>query len=335
MQIVFFETEGWESELLTSLDSEHELVFTAEALNPDNVQQYKDAAIISPFVHSTLDRSVLQYLPNLKYIATRSTGFDHIELGYCQENSIAVSNVPVYGTNTVAEHTFALLLALSHHIPEAVNCTRRGDFSGTGLRGFDLHGKTLGVIGTGNIGKRVVEIARAFGMRVLAHDIAPDEEFARQQSADYVAMDALLQQSDCISLHVPGGESTRELLSDAQFAQMKKGVVLINTARGSVINIKALLTALADGTVAATGIDVLPAEAAMKSHPDWIETADANSSDHDTLFANKTLLEQDNVIITPHSAFNTREAIVRILQTTAENIENFIADNPRNLVNDQ
>ena len=333
MRIVFFETEGWEPEQLQSMGKEHDVVFTPSPLSLDNVQEYRDAEIIAPFVHSKVDRAVLDQLKNLKYIATRSTGYDHIDIASCSELAIPVSNVPVYGTNTVAEHAFALLLAISHHIPEAVTKTRSGDFSGAGLRGFDLFGKTLGIIGTGNIGKRGAEIGLGFGMQVLAFDIEPDTEFATRQPIKYVSFEELLRQSDCLSLHVPGGASTLQLLSRAQFAQMKKGMVIINTARGTVIDTQALLAALNDGTVAAAGIDVLPEESAMKSTTNLLGTLPADMPNRDALLANLALLRHDRVIITPHSAFNTREAIARILQTTAENILAFIANETQNCVN--
>lgn len=327
MHIVFFETEGWEPGKLQELCKDHEVQFIPERLNADNAQNFKAADIVAPFVHSSLDKAVLSQFTQLKHIATRSTGFDHVDLDYCREQTIVVSNVPVYGSITVAEHSFALLLAISHHIPPAVTATRQGDFSGSGLRGFDLYGKTMGVIGTGNIGRRVVEIALAFGMQVLACDIEPDEELARTNGVSYVSLDGLLQQADCISLHVPGGDATNKLLSEVQFAQMKKGVVLINTARGSVVDVQALLQALDEGTVAAAGLDVLPAEAAMK------QAAEPGKQETDALRANRALLNRKNVLITPHSAFNTSEAIERILHTTADNIAKFIAGAPQNTVN--
>lgn len=335
MQIVFFETEGWESPLLQELKAVADVVLTPDKLGPDNARDYQNADIVSPFVHSRLDRTVLEQLPNLKYIATRSTGYDHIDLNYCAEASIAVSNVPVYGTNTVAEHAFALLLALAHHIPEATVRTRQGDFSTIGLRGFDLHGKTLGVVGTGNIGKRVAEIGRGFAMQILAFDIEPDADFAKQNQVSYVTMNELLAQSDCITLHVPGGDATRHMLADAEFAKMKQGAVVINTARGTVIDTQSLLRALADGTVAAAGLDVLPEDAAMKDQTlarKLIAEPDSHSA---TLQANQALLLLDNVIVTPHSAFNTVEAVQRILQTTQQNITAFIEGRHQNPVTAQ
>jgi D-lactate dehydrogenase len=332
MKAVFFETEKWEREVLRRLCGDYEIVFADEELNATTVQMYTDADVISPFIKSTLDRNVLKQLVQLKYISTRSTGFDHIDLEYCNDKAIGVSNVPVYGDHTVAEHVFGLLLSISHNIPEAVNRTRHGDFSQQGLRGFDLHGKTLGVIGVGNIGKRVVEIAQGFGMKALAYDSEPDTAFAALHGVPYVDMDTLLAQSDCITLHVPGGRSTRHLLSDTQFARMKKGVVLINTARGSIVDVKALLSALAEGKVAAAGLDVLPEEPAIHEEAELLRAFFSKNNDLDTLLADHVLLRMKNVIITPHSAFNTTEAIERILSTTASNIDGFINGQLQNLV---
>lgn len=333
MKIVFFEAERWECDILQRICCEHEVVFTDEELGIDNARLYSDADIISPFVHSALDRSVLECFEHLKFVATRSTGYDHVDLDYCNRNAIPVSNVPVYGDHTVAEHVFALLLAISHKIPEALNRTRKGDFSQRGLQGFDLHGKTLGVIGTGAIGKRVVEIARGFRLNVLACDPKPDAVFADRHGVSYVDMNCLLDQSDIVTLHVPGNKSATPLLTDEEFASMKNGVVLINTARGSIVDTQALLHALADGKVAAAGLDVLPDEPSIREEAELVRSFFNKKHDLETLFANHVLLHMRNVIVTPHSAFNTKEAVERILTTTGENIVGFIAGEPRNLVN--
>jgi D-lactate dehydrogenase len=196
--------------------------------------------VVFPFIHSDLSADMLRHLGRLKLIATRSTGFDHIDLEYCDANSITVCNVPVYGDNTVAEHVFALLLAISHNMIAAVDRTRRGDFSLKGLQGFDLFGKTLGVIGTGSIGRCVIEIAKGFRMEGLASDERPDEGLASRLAFRYVEMHELLGSSDIVTLHVPSNENTRNLISDEEYAGMKQGVVLINTSRGDVLDIKAL-----------------------------------------------------------------------------------------------
>lgn len=288
--------------------------------------------VISPFVYSDLSASILSNFKNLKFIATRSTGFDHIDLDYCREHNIAVSNVPTYGENTVAEHVFALLLAISHKIPEAVNRTRQGDFSQKGLQGFDLRGKTLGIIGTGNIGKKTIRIAKGFNMDVLAYDQAPDNKAAKELEYTYASFSELLAKADIISLHVPGNKTTKHLLSDKEFALMKDGSVLINTARGDLVDVKALLKALSSKKIAAAGLDVLPEEPTIREEAELLRSFFTKNNNLENLLANHILLHMKNVIITPHSAFNTKEAIERILNTTVNNIDEFIKGNALNSV---
>ena len=324
MKIVVFESEEWERPYFDGFKKEHEVVFEYEPLDEDTMAHYADADIVSPFVYSDLARPVLEQLPQLKFIATRSTGFDHIDLEYCADRNIKVSNVPTYGERTVAEHVFALLLSISHKIPEAVNRTRQGDFSQKGLQGFDLGGRTMGIIGTGNIGLKTIRIARGFDMEVLACDRQPNVQAAAELGFSYVEMPELLARSDIISLHVPGNKHTHHLLSTAQFAAMKDGVVLINTARGTVVDIKALLHALADGKVSAAGLDVLAEEPAIREEAELLRSLFTRKHDLEALLADHVLLHMKNVIITPHSAFNTREAVQRILKTTIENIDGFL-----------
>lgn len=332
MKIVVFEFEPWERPYFQELAAGHEVVFEPERLDQGNVGRYANAEVISTFIYSDLSAPVLSRLTRLRLIATRSTGFDHIDMAGCAARGVRVANVPHYGENTVAEHVFALLLAISHRIPEAVGRTRQGDFSQQGLQGFDLCGRTLGVIGTGNIGRRTIRIARGFEMRVVACDPYPDAEAAARLGYDYVPLPELLRQSDVISVHVPGNDSTRHLLSEAEFAQMKVGVVLINTARGNVVDVRALLQSLASGRVAAAGLDVLPEEPAIREEAELLRTLFARQHDLEILLADHVLLHMRNVVITPHSAFNTREAVQRILQTSVDNIAGYLAGAPRNLV---
>jgi D-lactate dehydrogenase len=332
MKIVVFEVEEWERRTFERLKTEHEIEFVNELLNMDNVKQYADAEAVSPFIYSDLSADVLKNLSRLKLIATRSTGFDHIDLDYCKKNNITVCNVPVYGDNTVAEHVFGLLLAISHNLISAVDRTRRGDFSLTGLQGFDLLGKTLGVIGTGSIGQCVIEIAKGFRMKVVASDVRQNEELASSLGFSYLTMDELLAISDIITLHVPSNEKTRNLISGEAFAKMKDGVVLINTARGDIVDVKALVKAIAEGKVAAAGLDVLPEESVIREEAELLYSVYRKKCVLDNLLANHILLRLRNVIITPHSAFNTREAVERILNTTVENILSFINGEPKNIV---
>lgn len=334
MKICVFEVEPWERQAFEVLADEHEVVFSSKPLTESNIAEYADADIVSVFIYSDLDADVLSKFKNLQMVATRSTGFDHIDTEACAEHDIPVSNVPTYGTNTVAEHVFALLLALSHHIIEAVDRTRRGDFSQQGLRGFDLRGKTLGILGTGDIGRCVIEMANGFRMNVIAFDIQPDEKLAERLDFEYVAFEEVLECSDVISLHVPLNHNTHHLLAEEEFERMKDGVVIINTARGQVIDVEALLFALSSGKVAAAGLDVLPDEPTIREEAQLLHRIFREHHDLQTLLADHVLLRMRNVIITPHSAFNTKEAIERILETTVANIEAFLRQTPQNLVGD-
>ena len=333
MKVAVFEAEQWEHEACLRLQPEHAVACTREPLTKDTVAKYADAEIVSPFVYSKLDAGVLAGLPNLKLVATRSTGYDHIDLAWCRAHGVAVCNVPDYGDHTVAEHVFALLLGVSRHLAEAVERTRRGNFSQSGLRGFDLHGKVLGVIGTGRIGRRVIGIAKGFGMDVVAFDVRPDEAAAHQMGFRYAPLDEVLTAADVVTLHLPATPQTIGLLSDREFGLMKAGAVLINTARGNVVDTAALVRTLAGGRLAAAGLDVLPEEPAIREEAE-IFRAEAGPEAHDlkALVANHVLLRFPNVIVTPHNAYNTDGAVGRIIETTLGNIEAFGRGTPQNLV---
>jgi D-lactate dehydrogenase len=332
MKISVFEVENWEEESFKRLGPEHQLRFSRETLTRGSAAQSSDAEAISIFIYSAIDRGLLEALPRLRLIASRSTGVDHIDMRACEERGVTVCNVPSYGKNTVAEHVFGLLLTISHRLEEAIDRTRKGDFSPRGLQGFDLRGKTIGVVGTGDIGREVVRIANGFGMKVLAFDVKRDEEAARALSFRYVDLPTLLRESDIVTLHVPANPKTHHLLSDPQFAAMKTGVVLINTARGDVVDIQALARALAEGKVSAAGLDVLPAEPVIREEAELLRSIYERQHDLSTLLADEVLVRMRNVVVTPHSAFNTREAVQRILDTTVENIRSFAAGRPQNEV---
>ncbi len=332
MYLAVFETEEREAPAFERLKTGHDLRLVKEPLQAGNADEYSNAEIVSTFIYSKLDRSVLERLPALKMIATRSTGFDHIDTAYCAERGILLCNVPTYGENTVAEHVFALLLALSHRLIEAVERVRMGPFSPEGLRGFDLEGKMLGVIGTGNIGRHVIRIANGFGMKVIAYDIAPDHAFAEAHDFSYIELDELLSSADVITLHVPSSPQTRLLLSASAFARMKDGVVIINTARGDIIETRAFIQALTSGKVAAAGLDVLPDEPLIREEAELICSIYCDRHDLRNLVADHILMRMRNVIITPHSAFNTYEAVARIVETTVENIQAFARGKPQNIV---
>jgi D-lactate dehydrogenase len=243
-----------------------------------------------------------------------------------------VVNVPTYGENTVAEHTFALLLDLSRKIHQSLQRTKKGDFSLDGLQGFDLKGKTLGVIGLGNIGQHVVRIAKGFEMKVLGYDVKEDQALAKRLKFTYTSFEDLLKNADIITLHVPYNTHTHHLINANNITLMKQGAYLINTARGGIIETSALVSALAKGVLAGAGLDVLEEECFIKEEGHLLSKEFLKTCDLKTMLQNHLLMDQENVIITPHNAFNSKEAIERILETTVENISAFVNKKPINLV---
>ncbi len=332
MKIAVFEAEEHEAAAFDRFKPAHQLAISVSPLGTANVDEAKEAEIVSVFIYSELRAEILAKLPKLKLIATRSTGFDHIDRAYCRAHDIAIVNVPTYGENTVAEHVFALLLALSHRLPEAIARARSGNFSPEGLQGFDLSGRTIGVVGTGNIGVHVIRIAKGFAMNVIACDLHPVPSLAEQLGFRYVTFDELLSQSDVVSLHVPATPETTDLLSAATIGRMKKGAIIINTARGSLIDTAALIGALRSGQIAGAGLDVLPEEPMIREEAELVSTGFSSAIDLRDLVANHVLLTMPNVVVTPHSAFNTVEAVGRITETTIANIDAFLAGTPQNLV---
>jgi D-lactate dehydrogenase len=332
MRITFFELEAQHEALFDPLLGAHALTFTPAPLTVQNASDFANSEMITTLNESVLSEAVLAQLPHLKLIVSRTTGFDHIPMAACQQRGIAVSYIPHYGIHTVAEHAFALLLSLSHQLAHETARAHCGDFSPKGARGFDLFGKTMGIIGVGNIGRNTVRIARGFNLNVLARDIAPKPELAEQMGFQYVSMARVLAESDFVTLHVPGDESTRNLIGAAEIAQMKPGAILINTARGSVVDGVALADALLSGHLGGACLDVLPHESILRNRDLLLRTLRDNSPEVRELLAIQALLDMPNVVITPHVAYNTREAMERILRTTLENIQGFLTQMPRNMV---
>ncbi len=332
MNITFFELEPWEKEFFEKNLKSHNLKFINGHLDEKILPQIKDTELLVVFIYSHIDQKIISKLPKLKAIATMSTGFDHINLTDCKKKKITVSNVPAYGDNTVAEHAFALILALSRRIVESVERTRKGSFSFEGLRGFDLKGRTIGVVGTGRIGRCVVQIAKGFGMNVLATDAFPNKEFAKQMNFKYVPLNNLLSNSDVITLHTPYTKETHHLINMNNVKKIKNGAVLINTARGGLVETHSLLYALDNEILSAVGLDVLEEECEIKEEKQLLSKIYQRSCNIATLLEEHMLLEHDNVLITPHNAFNSKEAIQRILDTTLENVKGFVNNKAVNLV---
>ncbi len=330
-KIVFFEVNASQKKYLKSkLSKTFDLEFFPNPLNKENLSQIKDVNILGIFINSKITGSYLNLLPNLKQIVTLSTGYDHIDLEATKKRGIVVCNVPHYGENTVAEHTFALILSLSRKIIESNKRVKRGIFSPKGLTGFDLKGKTLGVIGCGNIGKNVIKIGSGFSMNILVFDLCPDSFLQDTYNIKYVDLDTLLKRSDIITLHVPYNSHTHHLLNRDSFKKMKKGVIVINTARGGLIETDALYDALLDKKVSYAGLDVLEEEKALSEEAELLYKDTEAKNNLSTLLRDHALIQHPNVLVTPHNAFNSREAIRRILNTTIENIVFFVKGTPKN-----
>lgn len=331
-KIAFFELESWEVKEVKAALKGHDVRFFEGPLTSRRIKDIKDVEVLGIFVFSPVTKEIITKLPKLKMIATMSTGYDHIDLVTCKERKIIVTNVPFYGENTVAEHAMALLLALAKKIPESVARTRAGDFGLKGLRGFDLKGKTLGIVGVGHIGSHVARMAKGFEMKLLGYCRAKDPKLVKETGLRYVPLNTLLRKSDIISLHLPLNEQTQHIINKSAFQKMKKGVILINTARGPLIDTNALLQALSNGTVAAAGLDVLEGECHIKEERQLLSPQFKQVCDIQTVLADHLLAHRGDVIITPHNAFNSTEALLRIMHTTLDNIKGYLKKKPKNVV---
>lgn len=331
MKILFTEVEPWEKEELKKTFPD--ATFTDEKLTGENVKNFTDTEIIACFIYSTLTEQVLSQLPNLKLIVTRSTGFDHIDLVYAKVHNITVCNVPEYGSHTVAEHTFALILSLTRKIIKSEHQVRHFEFDHQNLTGMDINGKTLGIIGLGKIGMNVLHMAKGFGMNVQVYMHHKDEELAKKEGFTCTDLETLLQTSDVITLHVPYTKETHHIINCNNYGMIKKGAYLINTARGGLIETQAVIEGLQKEILAGVGLDVLEEETQLMEETAILSSHnDTSGLDMKTLLMDHVLLYHPNVIITPHNAFNSKEALNNILQTTMENISSFLASKSINTV---
>jgi len=333
MKIGFFELEGWENKLILENFPNDEIFFSKEKLNENNLPAQNDFEVISIFVNSPITEKVLANFPNLKFITTRSTGFDHIDSAACKKRGILAAYVPGYGNNTVAEWAYGLILNLTRKMYLAIDRIKETEnFNFEGLRGIDLKNRTIGIIGTGRIGKEMIKISHGFGMKVLAFDLFPDEAAAKEMNFEYANLETLLKNSDIISIHTPYSEKTHHLINKENIGLIKKGAYLINTARGGIVETDALVWALQNNILAGAGLDVLEEEGEVKDEMLFLREGASHPEKLRTALENHILMKMPNVLITPHNAFNSEEALQRILNTTLENIENFIAGKPTNLI---
>ncbi len=299
------------------------------------LDKIKDTTVLSTFIKSRVDKRVIDALPSLKFITTRSTGYDHIDVDYARSKGISVSNVPTYGENTVAEHTFALILSLARNLKKSHHKASSGDFSIKELMGFDLKGKTIGVVGTGHIGLRVIKMAVGFSMKVLAFDPQKNNFLSEVLGFRYVDFDTLLSESDIITLHAPYNKKTHHLINEGNIGKIKKGAVLVNTARGGLVETQALARALDSKILSGAGLDVLEGEEIILEEKQLLMRRKKDLYNPEKLqltLRNCFLLQRENVVFTPHIGFYSIEALKRILDTTVNNINAFINNNPVNVV---
>lgn len=295
------------------------LTISTEKINEHNINP--DTDILAVFVEAPVTKKIIDTLPKLKMIAAMSTGFDHIDLAAAKKRGITVCNVPTYGENTVAEHAMALILGLTRKLFPSVKRVKEGTYDFHGLRGIDLKDKTIGVIGTGHIGARLIKMASGFEMKIVAYDAFPNKDLEKKLGFTYTSLEKLLSQSDIISLHTPLLPSTYHLINKKNIKKIKKGAYLINTARGALIDPEALVWALKNNHIAGAGLDVMEDENLIQNHEEVISCKD-DCKIKTTLF-NNIIIDHPNSIVTPHNAFNSIEAIQRILDVTIDNIKSF------------
>lgn len=321
MKIAVFDTHPYDRPGLERANSaRYELLFLESCLSVVTVELARGCEVVSCFANDKIDQPVIEKLKQLGVglITIRGAGFNNIDLKAAKKAAIRVMRVPAYSPHAIAEHAVALLLTLNRQTHHAHNRVRDLNFSLDGLVGFDLIGKTVGVIGTGRIGKAFATIMRGFGCKVLALDVKPDLDWAAKNGVIYVEADMLYKEADVISLHAPLNESTQHLVAKAAFEKMKRNVILINTSRGALIETGALIKALKQKQIAGACLDVYEEEDGV-----FAEDRSESGIDDDLL---ARLITFPNVLITAHQAFLTHEALANIAQTTFQNIDDFAAN---------
>lgn len=319
MTISFFDIRPEERHVFRDVLDGHVLRFYPFSLTEERINLIEGSDVIYVRSFSIVTREILRNAPNVKLIATRSTGYDNIDVAYCRQRGIVVSNVPAYATSSVAEHTFGLLLGIVHHIVDSVNQTRKGNFA-QGKLGTQITGKTLGIVGLGNIGSRVAAIAHGFGMNVISVTKHPSPLRAKKHGVVFVDLESLLKESDVVSFHVPLTDETYHMLNRNNIVSMKNGSILLNTSRGAVVETAAIVWALRHDVLGGVGLDVLEEEEQVKQRsrrlPPLVES----------------LRKDERVFMTPHNAYHSKEAIETILRISAENIRAFLQNKPMNRV---
>jgi len=318
MRVTFFSSKPYDIEYLNNANKEEiELHFVEESLSEASLYLAKGSDAVSVFTNDDVSENIIDKLHSIgiRYITTRSAGYDHINISHAEELGIAVANVPEYSPYSIAEHAVAMMLCLNRKLIKANQKVKSQNYLLDDLIGFDLNGKTVGIIGAGKIGGIVARILHGFGCKILAFDINPNNEYSDTYGVKYVDLETLYAQSDIISLHCPLNKHTKYLINESTIALMKRGVMIINTGRGGVIDTKALIDGLKSGKIGYAGLDVYENEKGLFffNHENEIL--------QDETFAR--LLSFKNVLITGHQAFLTREALGNIADTTIYNLECF------------
>ncbi len=326
-KLAFLELEGWEIPTIQEFFREREVeVVKLSTLPLQEEELPEDVEILSVFIYSKLGKEEIERFPRLRLIATRSTGYDHIDVACARSKGVQVCNVPNYGDQTVAEYTVALILSLLRKLKPTFDRVSRGVFSREGLRGTDLQGKTVGVIGTGRIGSRVVKILSGFEVRILAHDVKERPDLVRDFGVRYVSLEDLLSSSDVVTVHVPYTEKTHHLINRENIKLMKRGSYLVNTSRGPVVETEAVHRAVEEGILAGVALDTFEGEEVWIEEEILLARPDISAALLKRALENFHLLHLENVILTPHNAYNTKEALLRILRTTLDNIDSFLRE---------
>lgn len=317
MKVAFFSTKKFEREALEKANAGFELHFLEASLNEQTAKLAAGFPVVSAFANDRLNETVIRQLKagGTQLVALRSAGFNHVDLKASEAAGIRVVRVPAYSPYAVAEHAVAMLLALNRKIHRAYNRVREGNFSLDGLVGFDLHGKTVGIVGTGKIGSVFAEIMNGFGCRLLACDLSPNAELEKRLGLRYVPIEQLCCESDIVSLHVPLRPGTYHLIGESLFRCFKPGAILINTGRGALVDTKALVAKLKTESIKGACLDVYEEEESL-----YFQDHSGEVLKDDVL---ARLLTFPNVLITAHQGFLTEEAIRNIAQTTLQNIHDF------------
>jgi D-lactate dehydrogenase len=333
--LAIFDVDKKEIDILSKALEEtgHELRFYQRQMDMNSVHDNEDIVGIAMFIRPQITSTLLDHLPRLKIISAMSTGYDHIDLQACKARNVTVCNVPDYADNTVAEYAFGLIVSLLRKFRPTFDRINRGIFSRTGLLGTDIKGKTLGLVGAGRIGSHMARLGCAYGMKVIAHDLHPKTDLLEGGNVEFKCIEIVLSEADVISLHVPYNASTHHMINEERLRLFKPSAFLINTSRGKVVDTKALADALREGRLAGAALDTFEGtEMEILVEEEMLRRDDLTAMTLRHAWDEYSIMHSERVILTPYNAFNTEEALERIVTTTAKNINAYFSGHPQNVV---